>query len=259
MPHVEITEGRVFYTRAPGPDGGPELVLVHGAGGSRLHWPAELRRMDGATVYSLDLPGHGRSEGPGRETIESYVSAVVDFLDQVGVASPVVVGHSMGGAVAQELALAEPERVSALVLVGTGARLRVDPAILKGIRHDFGRVVDLITEYAWSPDADPALKDTSREALRDAGPDVLLGDFLACDRFDVMERVGEIRLPTLLLVGSEDLLTPVKYSRFLAERIAKADLEVVERAGHMVMLEQPDAVGDAVRRFVFQGSRLETS
>ena len=259
MPYVETREQKLFYTSAKGPDGGPDLVLIHGAGGSRLHWPAQLRRMEGATVYSLDLPGHGRSQGPGRETIEGYASSVVDFLGRVGIVSPAVAGHSMGGAVAQQLALAEPARVAALVLVGTGAKLRVAPAILEGMRKDFDGAVELITDYAWSPSTDPKLKAMGRKALKETGAGVLYGDFQACDRFDVTGRVDEITVPTLVVVGSEDRLTPVKYSRFLAERIPGADLVVVDGAGHMVMLEQPHEVGDVVRRFVMQKTLLNVA
>lgn len=234
-------------------------MLIHGAGGSRLHWPAELRRLEGATVYSLDLPGHGRSPGSGCNTIEGYAAAVVDFLGRVGIVSAAVAGHSMGGAVAQQLALAEPAQVGALVLLGTGAKLRVAPAILEAIQEDFDRAVKSITEYAWSLSSDPELTAMGRNALKETGARVLYGDFQACDHFDVMNRVDEITVPTLVVVGSEDRLTPVKVSRFLAERIPGADLVVVDGAGHMVMLEKPDVVGGAVRRFVMRERPLNAA
>ncbi len=254
MPYVETTSGELFYTRAGGQKDGPELVLVHGAGGSRLHWPAQLRRMPGTTVYTLDLPGHGRSRGAGCETIQGYAAAVTAFLDQVAAGPAVVVGHSMGGAIAQTMALEEREKVLSLVLVGTGARLRVAPAILEGIQQDFDEAVDLITRYAWSSGADPSLTELGRNALRDTGPDVLLGDFLACDRFDVMGCLGQIDVPALVIGGSADKLTPLKYSRFLSEQIPHARLVTVEGAGHMVMLEWSDVVVDAIREFVVTGS-----
>jgi pimeloyl-ACP methyl ester carboxylesterase len=249
MPLIDTPRGELFYATKRDSDGGPVLVLVHGAGGSHLHWPAQLRRLSGATVHSLDLPGHGRSQGSGCDTIEGYVAALVAFFDGVGLSSAVVVGHSMGGAIAQKLALAQPERVQALVLVGTGAKLRVAPAILEGVKHDFDQVVDLITRYAWSAEADPALKNLGREALRQTGPEVLLSDFLACDRFDIMDRVSEIDVPALVIGGTSDKLTPIKYSRFLAEQMPNAQLTIVEGAGHMVMLERPEETVSALREF----------
>jgi pimeloyl-ACP methyl ester carboxylesterase len=250
MPRVETGIGELYYTVKRRPKDGPVLVLVHGAGGSRLHWPPQLRRMIGATVYTLDLPGHARSGGDGCETIDCYVEAVVAFLDGVAVDQAVIGGHSMGGAIAQTLALEADERVSALVLVGTGARLRVATAILEGIKDDFEKAIDLVTRYAWSPDTDPSLSELGRQGLRETRPDVLLGDFAACDRFDIMDRLGEIKVPALVIGGSVDKLTPVKYARYLAEHIPDARLVTVEGAGHMVMLEQPEQVADAVREFV---------
>jgi pimeloyl-ACP methyl ester carboxylesterase len=273
VPYAETARETLFYTRSQGAPDGPALVLLHGAGGTRVHWPAELRRFSGATVYTLDLPGHGRSGGQGYETIEEYAEAVATFLDTVGIEQAVVVGHSMGGAIAMMLVLnqapstspgqapstgqrgelVEPSgqaRVAGLVLVATGARLRVASAILEGIRSDFEGTVQFITRFAWSPNAAPPLTELGRQALREAGPDVLWADFMACDRFDVMERLGEIEVPTLVIAGSADQLTPVKYARFLNEHIPGACMVTIEDAGHMAMLEQPAEATKAVREFL---------
>lgn len=250
MPRMDTAAGELFYTVKQGPTGGANLLLLHGAGGSRLHWPPQLRRMDGVTVYTLDLPGHGRSPGSGCDTVECYARAVVAFLKAAGAHRAIVVGHSMGGAVAQMLALEHSDWVSALGLIATGARLRVSPAILQNIRSDFDGAVNLITRYAWGPEADESSMELGRKALEDTGPNVLLDDFLACDSFDVMDRLEEIDIPTLVVCGTADELTPVKYARFLAEHIPDAWLVTVEGAGHMVMLERPHEVGEAVREFV---------
>jgi len=248
MPVVQVGGQTLFYT--VGGRGGPALVLIHGAGGSHLHWPAALRRLPGATVYAVDLPGHGRSAGPGREHIEDYATDVVGFLDAVGIPRGVLVGHSMGGAIAQMTALMAPERVAGLVLVGTGARLRVAPVILEGILQDARGTLDLITEWAWGPEADPTLVARGRQVMARVHPQVVWGDFTACDRFDVRERIGEITAPTLVITGSEDRMTPPKFGQWLAERIPGARFVLVEGAGHMVMLEKPDEVARAVREWL---------
>jgi pimeloyl-ACP methyl ester carboxylesterase len=230
-------------------------VLLHGAGGSRLNWPPELRRLGqasapDATVYTLDLPGHGRSGGAGRGAIEDYATNVVVFFDMVGIERAVVVGHSMGGAIALTMALDAPGRVAGLVLIATGARLRVAPAILEKIPVDFDMALDVITRCAWSPVASANLVELGRESLREIGPDVLLGDLAACDRFDVMERLGEVDVPALVIVGSADRLAPVKYARYLADHISDARLVVIENAGHMVMLERPAEVAGVIGEFL---------
>jgi pimeloyl-ACP methyl ester carboxylesterase len=156
----------------------------------------------------------------------------------------------MGGAVALTMASDSPERVTGLVLVATGARLRVAPAILEQIPNDFEAALDIITRYAWSPGAPSELVDLGRERLREAGPDVLLGDLTACDRFDVMERLGKIGVPTLVVTGSVDRLAPVKYAHYLAEHISGAQVAIIEGAGHMVMLERPAEVVNVVHEFL---------
>ncbi len=248
MPFAQIGEQALFYTVSG--RGGPALILIHGAGGNHLHWPAALRRMPGATVYAVDLPGHGRSEGPGRERIEDYAADIIRFMDAVGVARGVLVGHSMGGAIAQMTALTAPERVAGLVLVGTGARLRVAPALLDGILQDARGALALITDWAWGPEADPTLVARGRQMMARTNPQVVWGDFAACDRFDVRERVGEITAPTLVITGSEDRMTPPRFGQWLAERIPDARFVLVEGAGHMVMLEKPDQVASAVREWL---------
>jgi len=111
--------------------GSPPLVLIHGSGGSRLHWPPQLRRLPNYRVFGLDLPGHGDSPGEGETTIIGYVEQVVDWLDEQGIERAVLAGHSMGGAIAMTAALEKPDRVAGLILVGTGGRLRVNGEILQ--------------------------------------------------------------------------------------------------------------------------------
>ncbi len=251
MPYAGLDTGKLFYalSRGRGP-GAPTLVLIHGAGGSHLHWPAELRRLPGATVYALDLPGHGRSDGPGCDSIAAYVTALVGFLDATGTERAVLAGHSMGGAISQMAALTHPGRVAGLVLVGTGARLRVAPAILDSILQDFDGAIDLVTRFAWAKEAPQELTRRGREMMAQTPPEVIHGDFVACDAFDVMQRLGEIDAPTLVITGTADLLTPHKYGAFLADHIPNARLVTVEAGGHMMALEQPVPVARAVAEFI---------
>ena len=251
MPYAQVNDRKLYYTqsRAKGPDA-PTLMLIHGAGGNHLHWPGGLRRIEGANVYALDLPGHGRSDGPGCDSIADYVGVVIEFLDAIEVGRAVLVGHSMGGAISQTTALTHPERVAGLVLVGTGARLRVHPGILVGILEDFDGTVDLITRWLWAEGAPEELMRLGREALAATPAQVTHGDFVACDAFDVTDRLGEIAAPTLVVAGAADKLTPLKYGQYLAEHIPNARLVTVEGGGHMMALEQPGVVAEAVNEFI---------
>src|SRR5271157_2256127 len=109
----------------------PPVILIHGAGGSHLSWPPHLRRLHDQRMFALDLPAHGKSEGIGRHAIEDYVHDVLEFMSELKIYSAILVGHSMGSAVALSAAIHFPERVTALGLIGSGARLRVAPALLQ--------------------------------------------------------------------------------------------------------------------------------
>lgn len=245
----------IYYTLYDGGARGdehPPLILIHGAGGSRLQWPAELRRMPGQRVYTLDLPGHGKSGGDGEGTIEGYMAHVLEWMEALDLSPAVLVGHSMGGAIALSAGLEAADMVAGLVLVGTGGRLRVHPSVLElTAKVDSpDQVVDLVIGWAFGQDADPQTKKRARARMAEIGPQVLRQDFAACDGFDVLDRLSAVTAPALVVCGTEDKLTPAKYSFFLADSISGAQLELVDGAGHMVMLERPELVAGAVARFI---------
>jgi len=247
MPAIELSDGSLYYagTGRAARDR-PPLVLVHGAGGSRLDWAPELRRLPGARVIALDLPGHGESTTPGRDTIDAYGRDVVALLDALAIDRAILVGHSMGGAIAQQVALDWPERVAGLVLLGTGSKLPVDPALPDRIVTEPDAALDWLVEWAWHPSAAPELKAQGRQMFASAPRDVARDDYRACQRFDTRERLAQIAAPTLVIGGEDDRMVPLKFSRTLAERIPGARLVVIERAGHMFPLEQPQQVATAI-------------
>jgi pimeloyl-ACP methyl ester carboxylesterase len=249
MPNLAVNGLTLYYAAAGA--GGPTLVLIHGSGGDHGTWGPQLAALaSAARVVAVDLPGHGASAGEGSDTIREYATRVRQFLTALGRGPVVLGGHSMGGAIALAVALDSPEWLRGLVLVGTGARLRVLPQLFEILARNYAEAVAFMTERAWSPSTPAALKDLGRKTVSTTRPSVTQGDFTACDRFDVMERIGEIRLPTLVIVGEEDRLTPPKYAEFLAGKIAGARLARIPRAGHFVSLEQPDEVNRAIHAFL---------
>jgi pimeloyl-ACP methyl ester carboxylesterase len=195
----------------------------------------------------MELPGH--PSGPGCSTIEDYASSVEERIREKAVEDPVIVGHSMGGAIAITLALRNSD-MAGLVLVGTGARLRVHPNILSGIKEDYEEVSKLVGAWSVSPSSDPIIAERIAEDLLKVKPEVAYGDFIACDRFDRMNDVQKITCKTLIVVGADDRMTPVKYSEYLHEKIENSKLVVIPGAGHSVMLEKHRMFNDAVEAFL---------
>jgi len=230
----------------------PPVILLHGAGGIHLSWPPQIRRLAGEKVYAPNLPGHGKSEGAGRQSIDEYADDVLAFMKELKIEAAVIVGHSMGSAVALTLALKYPKQVLGLGLLGSGSKLRVSQTLLEtvGNPNTFEAAVDMVNENCFSADAPQNLLELSRRTMLEIRPPVLSGDFLACNEFDVTSQLENINIPTLIICGAEDKMMPVKFSESLRDAIANSQLHILENAGHMVMLEQPDAVADLLKKFV---------
>ena len=156
----------------------------------------------------------------------------------------------MGGAIAQTLALARPEHLAGLILIGTGARLRVLPRLVELLRERSAEGLRLIRDLSFAAGAPPDGVEAVERVLREGAPLVTLGDYLACDRFDVRDRLTGIRTPTLVVTGTEDRLTPLTRGRFLADTIPGARLVEIPAAGHFPQLERPGPVNAAIREFL---------
>jgi pimeloyl-ACP methyl ester carboxylesterase len=228
------------------------VVLLHGAGGSHLSWPSEIRRMTGYKVFALDLPGHGKSGGRGHQSIACYAEAVQAWLDNMGIPRAVLIGHSMGSAVAQELALKFPAQVLSLCLIGTAARLRVNPILIEETTHTttFHNAVEKVIDWSFGSQTAEDLKTLVARRLGDTRPSVLHGDFLACDAFDASGRIAEIKQPCLIICGAEDKMTPTGNAYFLADTLQNAEIKIIAGAGHMAMIEKPIEVANAIKEFL---------
>ncbi|MDQ7839568.1 MAG: alpha/beta hydrolase [bacterium] len=222
---------------------GDGLLLLHGAGGRALAWQNQLLAFPRARAE--DLPG--RADGTPT-SVDGFLGALRGVLGQSG--PLILAGHSLGGAIALRWALVYPEEVRALVLLCTGARLRVAPQILEGIRVADPAAIEQFGAMWLGTSPKPRLREKSLALLHAAPPAVLAADLEASDGFDVMSELDHLALPVLIICGAEDRLTPVKYGRYLHERIAGSEMVVIERAGHMVMLEQPAAVNLAMGAFL---------
>ncbi len=221
------------------------LVFIHGAGGSSRTWQLQKRDFTNYQVEMVDLPGHGGKTGEGRDNIRDYAEEVRALIE--GLEDVVLVGHSMGGAIAMTYALTYP--LKACVLAGTGARLRVLPAILEQVRENYEPTIDLILEHAVYHKTEEIMKHSKEEMLK-TPPEITYRDFLACNKFDVMGEIEKLNIPTLVVCGDQDMMTPPKYSEYLAAKIPKSTLRIIKDCGHMLMLERPQEFNETIKEFL---------
>lgn len=252
MPTIQAAQTTIFYTENQSTGDNP-LILIHGAGSSHLGWPPELRRFPHRRVVALDLPGHGRSTAPGLDSVSGYAEVLTAFLSAMQIDKPILVGHSMGSAIAQTIALQYPDLLAGMVLIGSSSKLTVNPAILEGIFTQPQETAAQINKWSWYKEADPALKELGLKALLDTPPHVIHGDYVACSQFDVTARLAEFTLPVLVIAASHDKMTPLEQGQALAENIVRARLEIIQEAGHMMMLEQPAEVSQRIQTWLQEG------
>ena len=224
-----------------------KLVFLHGAGSSSLAFYYQLRHFRNSKA--IDLPGH--PDHLPCTSIEGYVEWVRGFNTARRYKDVILCGHSMGGAIALKYALLYPEQLKGLILLGTGARLRVHPDYLKLCREPGVNNADWLEgQKRYFKSVEQDLYQVLVKRSEEIGPQVELNDLLSCDRFDVMEDIQNIKLPTRVICGSADLLTPVKYARYLGDRISGAQVDVIPGGSHFVQLEKYHQVNNSIEQFV---------
>lgn len=227
------------------------LVFIHGSGGDHTNWMRQyLPLQQEFNIVALDLPGHGRSEGPGEREVAAYGEWVKKTLAGLGVRQPVLVGHSLGAAICLNLAIRYADAAAAVVPVGGGLKMPVNPLILEGLKQDPAAVIALAAKFSIAKQNRETFSALLTESLSRVDPDILHGDFSACNALDITAAVEKIRIPALVICGSEDKMTPPALSQAIHDRIPGAKLTLIDRAGHFVMLENPEAFNSALRDFV---------
>lgn len=251
MPLQEVGGLKIFYEK--GGEGFP-VYLLHGAALTHSLWKPQLEALRGKYLaIAPDLPGHGNSDPlPGAASIKGYAEVVAGMMEALGTEEAVVVGHSMGGAVALQLTLDHPKRVRSLVLANTGAKLGVSPLLLEMLRENFRGAL----EVGWKSMLGRKGRKRGEELeglrleMESTKPEVGAADFEACNAFDCRSRLSEIKKPTLIVGGNDDVLTPPWYHEYLHRHIEGSSLVMLREVGHLSMVEDPASFNSALLDFL---------
>jgi len=224
------------------------IIFIHGSGGCRDIWRYQTEYFPSS--HAVNLPGH--PYGKALDSVEECVEWLNKYIQGKGFKDVVLAGHSFGGAIALMYALRYRQELKGVIIIGSGARLRVHPMFLtpceEAIKGNTQKWYELVEEmYRLTPE------DYKREMVekqKAIGPAVMLNDFLCCDKFDIMDRVHVVKVPALIICGESDMMTPVKFANYLGTKIANSRVVVVPQSGHFVLAEQPEAVNKAIEDFL---------
>ncbi len=257
-----IVNGRTAFAYTGGKPFDPALpcvVFIHGALNDHSVWTLLARWFahHGHGTLALDLPGHMRSAGPPLPDVEALADWTLALLDAAGVNKAALVGHSMGSLIALEASARAPQRVSALVMVGTAYPMKVSQALLDVSRDDPLQAIDRVVSYSHStlaakpsyPGPGSWLRGGSRALMRlvqSRQPGLFRHDFSLCDRYaNGMPAAAKVQCPASLIVGKADQMTVPKQAREMAQAL-RATVHSVN-AGHSIMAEAPEQVLAALR------------
>ncbi|MHA2391916.1 MAG: alpha/beta fold hydrolase [Promethearchaeota archaeon] len=236
MPYFDYSGKKIFY-QVKNNNSQRALIFIHGSGGNSDVWKDQLELKVNYNLYALDLPSHNKSDEFSEHSLELYLNVLRKFIKHLDLEDIILAGHSLGGAVIQSYYFKYPREVTALILIGTGGRLRVLPSILEIVKNNFPLFLESM---------DDKLKN---EFLKTAS-NVCYDDFKICDEFDTLDKTALIEIPCLILVGKDDIMTPVKYSEFFHKKIKNSELVIIENAGHLVMIEQPKKLNEAIENYI---------
>ncbi|MFO1415165.1 MAG: alpha/beta hydrolase [Burkholderiales bacterium] len=239
----------------------PTVVFVHGAAHDHSVWALQSRYFahHGWNALAPDLPAHGRSAGPALASVEAVAAWIVKALDALAIREACVVGHSLGSLATLACAAAYPERVAKIALLGPAVPMAVSDALLAAAKADDHVAFELINGWSHSTAKQiggnrvPGLWMTgaAMRLMERTAPGVLYTDLAACHAYsDGLVAARAVRCPALLVLGQRDIMAPPKATQALQDALAHKTVVTLPGTGHAMMAEQPDAVLDALRRFL---------
>jgi pimeloyl-ACP methyl ester carboxylesterase len=239
----------------------PAVVFIHGAEHDHCVWGLQSRYLahHGRGVLAVDLPGHGRSQGPPLDSVEAIADWVLALLGAAGLEQAALVGHSMGSLIAVECAARYPTRISRIALIGTAFPMRVSDELLEATRSNEPLAQDMVNiwshsayaHYPGSPGPGFWVIGTNLRLMQRQKPGVMHVDFAACNSYaNGSAAAAQVACPALLVLGKRDIMTPPRATRELVGALKDKRVIEIAGSGHALMAEKPDEVLDALIAFV---------
>ena len=258
MAFIRIKDVLLHY-RLAGSATAPVLALVNSLGTDARIWDGVIERLSaGYRVLSYDKRGHGLSDTPpGDYALDDHIDDLLGLLDHLGIERLALAGVSVGGLIAQGLALRAPERLTALVLCNTAAQVgdaagwnaRIETVTSQGL----GAIADLVMQRWFSPtfqQRQPEALAGLRNLFLRSDPQGYAATCVTLRDTDLRTQIGAIATPTLVIAGEADLATPVALVRSCADAIAGARFHVLPGTGHIPSIEQPAALATLIADFL---------
>ena len=225
-----------------------KLIFIHGSGACGDIWYYQKTYFKGAEAP--DLPGH--PAGELCTSVEAYTDWLHSYIQELKEKDIVLAGHSLGGGIVLLHAQRYPQDVKAIISIASGARLRVKQVILDYIKkgmNDSKWWMDDFVEPLYKT-VDESFRKMLLPKLATVGPAAQLNDFLCCDKFDIMDKIGQINIPALAIIGDQDNMTPLKYSQYLNKNMPNCRMVLIEGAGHHIFMEKPEQVNHSIENFL---------
>ncbi|WP_413307662.1 alpha/beta hydrolase [Bacillus sp. 1P10SD] len=250
MPFSTLRSKKVYYEELGQEQCDTPILFIHGGGGNHNIWMEQVNSLNLHNhVVALDLPGHGQSEGPACSSIQEYADWVCEFISSYLKGKKVViVGHSMGGAIVQQIVVDGFDQIEGIVMVFTGAKLEIPPEFLDQVRK--GEISQESFLAAFSPKTAETVHQKVGSCLSQTTLESTILDFEALNQYDFSKSLDKVKVPALIIVGEDDFLTPPDLSQFLHESIANSKLTIVPATGHYVVNEQPETFQNYVQTFI---------
>lgn len=261
--YIEVRGEKTFYSNGNGSPAkdAPAVVFVHGAGLDHSVWvmPARYFARHGYRVCAVDLPAHGRSQGPALNRVEAMSDWLCDLMTALEMPVAALVGHSLGSLVALDFAARYPQKCRALALLGTSTPMTVGPPLLAAAQDNDHEAIDMANTWSHShhgligssENPGTCMAISAQRLLEATRENVYFADFTACNEFSDGEALAaKVSAPALVIIGAQDKMAAPVRAKLVADNLKNCDVVTLSPCGHSMLSEQPNAVLDVLARLV---------